>query len=429
MLLLTATLHATLAAMTDHILESFPIIPPVGLKRIAMRVTKQAERALGRGHPWLFDQAILNQSHEGNPGDLAVVFDSRGKFLAIGLFDPFSPIRVRILAYKKPVQIDSQFYKRNFLKAVKIRSSLPPNTTGYRLVHGANDNFPGFVMDIYDRTLVIKLYSVAWVPHLSDVLVHLNQVVAYDQIVLRLSREVQKHPGNLFGLQDGIYIHGTKVDSPILFKENELIFEVDPISGHKTGFYLDQRDNRELVSTLCAGHSVLNTFAYTGGFSVYAAKGGARKVTGVDISRPALEAAERNFKHNRGNEKVRACIHETYSGNIFKVLPEFIKQGLKFDMVIIDPPSFAKRRSQVDKAIKAYQRLTRLGLMSLRSGGILVQASCSSQIDPETFFAAVHKAAAVENRPLHEICRTAHPLDHPITFKESSYLKCLFAVA
>jgi len=394
-----------------------------------VRVTPQAERALLGGHPWLFDQAVLDQSHEGKPGDLSVVFDKKRKFLAVGLYDPFSPIRVRILAHRHPTRIDSLFFKGRLLKAEEVRSSLPDDTTGFRLVHGGSDSLPGLVIDVYDRTLVLKLYSAAWVPHLNDMLPHLNEIHPYDRVILRFSREAAKHPEHLYGLADGSYLYGGRAEAPILFLENGLYFEADPIAGHKTGFYLDQRDNRARVGEVSAGKSVLNAFAYTGGFSVYAARGGARSVTSLDISAPALKAAVRNFAHNLDHPNVTACSHVTRQGDVFKTLTEFIDQGKKFDIVIIDPPSFAKKKSEISRAVAAYKRLTHLGLEVLQLGGTLVQASCSSRVDSETFFSAVHTAARADGRLLQEIQRTAHPIDHPIGFKESAYLKCLFAAA
>ena len=174
---------------------------------------------------------------------------------------------------------------------------------------------------------------------------------------------------------------------------------------------------------------MLNVFAYTGAFSVYAARGGAREVVSVDISKPAMEAARRNFAHNRQHPAVAACRHETLTGDAFAVLRQFADAGQRFDMVIIDPPAFAKRKAEAAQALAAYKRLTRLGLNVLKPGGIFVQASCSSRVGAEAFFEAVHRAAREAGRHLREIERTGHALDHPIGFKERAYLKCLFAVS
>jgi 23S rRNA (cytosine1962-C5)-methyltransferase len=261
------------------------------------------------------------------------------------------------------------------------------------------------------------------------VLSALADVIPFERLVLRLGRAMLEQPQDLYGLGDGVILSGPDLDGPVFFRENGLLFEADPIHGQKTGFFLDQRDNRARVEKLAAGKTVLNVFAYTGGFSVYAARGGARKVVSVDASAPALEAATRNMAHNRHIPSVAAASHETVPGDAFETLARLAKTGKRFDMVIADPPAFAQKRAQVTQALSAYERLTRLSLGVLQPGGILVQASCSSQMDAQTFFSAVNRAAVQAARPLHEIERTGHALDHPIAFKEGAYLKCLFAGA
>jgi 23S rRNA (cytosine1962-C5)-methyltransferase len=213
--------------------------------------------------------------------------------------------------------------------------------------------------------------------------------------------------------------------SLILFKENGLIFESDPIHGQKTGFFLDQRDNRARVEKLSKDKTILNIFAYTGGFSVYAARGGAKQVVSVDISTPAIEAAIRNMGYNN----LPSSIHETIAEDAFDVLARMESQKRLFDLVIIDPPMFAQSEKQIEGALSAYRKLTRLGLSVLRQGGTLVQASCSSRVDADSFFESIHQSAREAGRKLTEIERTGHALDHPISFKEGAYLKCLFANA
>jgi 23S rRNA (cytosine1962-C5)-methyltransferase len=413
--------------MRPSLNKSLSLIPSPDPKRIALRVNRRAVRALRGGHPWLFESAITHQNREGKPGDLAVVFDKDRKFLAVGLYDPTSHIRVRILAHRKPVQIDRHHFESQLQAALQIRAVLSSNTTGYRLVHGGNDNFPGLVIDRYGETLVLKLYSPAWLPHLRNVLMGLAEIIPFDQAVLRLSRAIQKQPQYLYGIRDGVSLLGDQLNTPIRFQENGLWFEADPLLGHKTGFYLDQRENRARVSALAEGKSVLNVFAYTGGFSVYAAYGNAVQVTSLDISRPALEAAQRNFAHNQHFPAIRSCEHEILPGDAFEILTTLHSTGRRFDLIVIDPPSFAKIQPEIQGAIKAYQQLTRLGLNVLSPGGVLVQASCSSRVSQDDFFPAVHRAAQEAGRPLQEFERTAHPLDHPIGFKEGAYLKCLFA--
>lgn len=409
-------------------------LPEPSARHIAVRVTPKAERALRAGHPWLFDRPIRDQSHEGETGDLAIIFDRKERFLAVGLYDPHSQIRVRILQHAKPAAIDREWFYARLASAALQRAplrELPPErvTTGYRLVHGENDGLPGLIVDRYGRAYVIKLYTSAWIPHLRDVVAALYSLEPMDNLVLRLGRAMSEDPQDLYGLRDGTILLGPPLDSPWMFRENGLHFEADPVHGQKTGFFLDQRDNRARAENLARGMAVLNLFAYTGGFSVYAARGGAQRIVSVDTSRPALEAAVRNMAHNREIRTVAAAAHEILAEDAFEALHRLAAEGRRFNMVIVDPPAFAQNRSQVPQAVAAYARLTRLSLAVLAPGGTLVQASCSSWVDQETFFQTVHRAAAQAGRPLREIERTGLPLDHPISFKEGAYLKCLFAQA
>ena len=400
-------------------------LPAPSAKRIALRISAPAERALRQGHPWVFDQSITGQSHTGAPGDLAVIFDGKRRFLAIGLYDPTSPIRVRILQSREPAAINADWFRNKLAIAARVRAPLEEtNTTGYRLVHGENDGLPGLVLDRYADTLVLKLYTPAWISHLKQFCDALAQVSPASYLILRLSRALQKQTDLLHGLSDGmtLSLHASRPPSLILFRENGLIFESDPVHGQKTGFFLDQRDNRAQVEKLSEGKSVLNVFAYTGGFSVYAARGGAKEIVSVDISAPALEAAVRNMGYNK-----LTVPHEMIAEDAFEVLARMASQKRFFDVVILDPPMFAQSEKQTAGALSAYRKLTRLGLGVLREGGTLVQASCSSRVDADSFFATIHQSAREAGRKLTEIARTGHALDHPIGFKEGAYLKCLFS--
>lgn len=405
-------------------------LPHPAAQRIALRVAAPAERALRQGHPWVFDQSIIDQSHSGVPGDLAVIFDSKRRFMAIGLYDPTSPIRMRILQQGKPATIDQNWFQGKIHAAAALRESLKKkDTNGYRLVHGENDGLPGLVIDRYAETLVIKLYTPAWIPHLKEVCSALSQIQPFERLILRLSRSLNKQSKYLHGLTDGMTLAGQTPESLLLFKENGLTFECDPVNGQKTGFFLDQRENRERVRGLTMGKSVLNVFSYTGGFSLYAADGGAKEVVSVDFSTPATEATLRNIAHNQDHPNVKAATFETIAQDAFEVLAQMKEKKRRFDIVILDPPMFAQNESQIETALSAYSRLTRLGLGVLKPNGILVQASCSSRVDADRFFETVHRAAKEAGRPLREMERTGHALDHPITFKEGAYLKCLFAIA
>ena len=403
-------------------------IPEPGEKRLAVRVEPHVERLLRAGHPWLFESAITRISREGAPGDVAVVFDRKKRFLAAGLYDPASPIRVRLLVHQQPQEISPALFRARMRAASELRSPLlETKTDGYRLIHGANDQLPGIVVDRYGQTYVIKLYSAAWVPHLRLLVEDLIHLAAPDRVILRLSRQLHKEKEHLYGLLDGQTLVGQPPDSPQKFFENGLLFEADVLHGQKTGFFLDQRDNRHRVEGLSNAKSVLNAFSYSGGFSLYAARGGAVEVTDIDQSMPALEASKRHFELNNHFPGVAATTHHLLLGDVFSVLPELAAQGSRFDMVILDPPAFAKRQEEVSRALGAYARLARLGLAVLRQGGILVSSSCSSRVTADMFFNTVRDVADSAGRPLQEIERTAHALDHPIGFREGAYLKTLFA--
>ncbi|MBV7335980.1 class I SAM-dependent rRNA methyltransferase [Chloroflexi bacterium TSY] len=215
--------------------------------RIAIRVTPNAERSIREGHPWLFEHSIRRQSAEGQPGDLGVLFDRKERFLAVGLYDPNSPIRVRILQHGKSVRIDAGWFRKQIAAALQVRNLLDgTQTTGYRLVHGENDGLPGLVIDRYADTLCIKLYSSAWFVHLFAIIESLAILLPVKRMVLRLSRSVQP-PVDYPALDNGTLIYGLEPSEPVIFQENGLTFEAYPKIGQKTGFFLDQRENRKQV--------------------------------------------------------------------------------------------------------------------------------------------------------------------------------------
>ncbi len=417
--------------MAGETILNLPPLPSPSERRLALRVRPAAERALRGGHPWLYAEAIRQQSHEGQPGDLGVVFDQKRRFVAIGLYDPLSPLRLRVLQQGRPARIDRDWFAARLAAALKLREPLAQDerTTGYRLVHGENDGLPGLVVDRYDQTAVLKLYTAAWVPHLAELLPALLDLLPLRRLVLRLSRDVAAQPAFLYGLQPGQVLAGPPLDGPVSFLENGLRFSADVVAGQKTGFFFDHRDNRRRVERLAADKQVLNLFAYTGAFSLYAARGGAPEVTSADLSEPALEAALAQFALNGDNRNVAAARHEVLAGDAFQTLQELATSGRQFDMVIVDPPTFARRQAELPRALSAYHRLVDGALAVLRPGGTLVMASCTARVPAGQFFETVHEAAREAGRPLAEIERTGHPLDHPVTFPEGAYLKCLFATA
>jgi len=391
-------------------------------KNIAIKVKPAAERAIKQGHPWVFEDAITKQSHDGNSGDLVVIYDKRkNKFLAVGLYDPDSPIRIKILQANQPARINLAWFKGKLQQAQAIRQLLiEQGITGYRLVYGESDSFPGLIIDRYRDTLVMKIYSTMWIPHLRDVLTALQDIITFDRLVLRLSRGAN---GEAFGLSDGQVLIGEPITEPIQFIENGITLSADVIKGHKTGFFFDQRDNRQRVRELAEGRKILDVFSYVGAFSVYALVGDATHVTALDISQPAMNALAENVRLNDLNLNHVAMM----TADAFDGMAYLAKQKQQFDMVIVDPPSFAKSQAEVDRALASYKRLVQLALPLVASDGILVMASCSSRVKPDTFFNLVVNTANQSGYGLDIIETTSHAIDHPIGFPEAEYLKAMFA--
>ncbi len=410
--------------MTTQLSDVLHVLPPHPTRNMAIHVKPAAERALRDGHPWVFEDSIRSVSYEGGQGTLAVIFDRKDRFLAVGLYDPDSEIRVKVLHHHTRTRINGYWFAETLKAAVHIREAITQtDTNGYRVVYGEGDRMPGFIADRYAQTLVVKLYSAAWLPHLRDVLPALVDAQQCERLVLRLSRNLQSL--QTYGLLDGQTLLGTPPDAPVTFRENGLAFAADVVAGHKTGFFFDQRDNRSRVrDSTPGGAAVLDVFAYTGGFSVYAAAGGARTVTSLDVSEPALMAAKHNMTLNvPADADVAKAKHDIMVADAFEGMQALRSQGRRFDVVVIDPPAFAKRQTEVDGALRAYARLAELGGALVRDGGQLVMASCSSRVKAQAFFDVVKQSVG---RPLTNVQHTGHALDHPVTFPEGEYLKCLF---
>lgn len=397
-------------------------VPTAPTSRLRLRVTPAAETHLRAGHPWLYASSVRQQNREGEAGELAVVYDRRDRFLAIGLYDPHSPLRLRVLHAGLPVTLDEAWWGARLDGALLRRAALfGPDTNGYRILNGESDGFPGAVLDRYADTLVLKLYTGAWFPHLGLLLALLTVRFPEARVVLRLSRNLAEQ-ARAAGLRDGQILLGTPPDGPVIFRESGLRFEADVVRGQKTGFFLDQRENRRRVEALAKGRRVLNAFSFSGGFSLYAARGGAREVVSLDISPHALEGARRNFALNLDQPQVAACQHDTVQADVF----EWLARGRRsFDLIILDPPSLARREAEREGAIRAYSRLAEDGLRCLAPGGVLLSASCSAHVSAEEFFSAVRGAVRRSGRPARELRLSRHAPDHHAAFAEAEYLKAI----
>jgi 23S rRNA (cytosine1962-C5)-methyltransferase len=388
---------------------------------LRLRISSTAEWKVRSGHPWIFSDSIRSQNRTGELGEFAVVYDKWDNFLAIGLFDPSSPLRVRVLHTGKPQTIDQDWWRQRFRESLQLREKLfDENTNAYRCINGESDGWPALVLDRYGETYVLKLYSAVWLSRLEQLVAIIRECVNPERLVLRLSRNMQEQAQTRLNLVDGSVLYGPKMERPLLFRENGLTFEADLLRGQKTGFFLDQRENRGWVGELAADRTVLNAFSYSGGFSVYAARGGARSVTDVDISSHALEAADRNFRYN--HEVTNSCRHEMIKADAF----DWLKGAGTFGVVVLDPPSLAKREAEHAGAVEAYARLARLGMARTGQGGVLVAASCSAHVTPDEFFTVVRHAANKSGRQFRELRTTGHPPDHPAKFPEATYLKCVY---
>lgn len=370
-----------------------------------MHVTRDALRQIRGGHPWVWNQSIQRTNRPGEAGDLAVIFDESRDFVGIGLWDPRAPISVRLLHTGSPRAIDADFFTERLVAAFDRRTTLENDrdTTAYRLVHGENDGLPGLVIDRYEDTLVIKLDTAAWVPHLGHVLPQAIDLTDATRVVLRASRLAQ--PALPASLSDGTTIHGHAPTEPIPFFENGLQFLADVVHGQKTGHFLDQRDNRRLVAAQADDADVLDLFCNNGGFTVHAAVAQARTVHSVDISSHAIAMTARHLEMNES--LIDPNTRRTQSvADAFQALDELRAARRRFDVVIVDPPSFAPSQDAIPAAENAYRRLATAAAALVHDGGWLFQASCSSRIGGQHFHEIVQRGIADADRGAGQAIRT-----------------------
>lgn len=380
---------------------------------------KGKEESLKRFHPWIFSGAI--QQTEGNieEGEVVRVITAGGDFIAVGHYQ-IGSIAVRVLSFSD-VEIDNEFWKSRLKSAFDMRRSIgivdnPQNNT-YRLVHGEGDNIPGLVIDVYGDTAVMQAHSVGI--HQERMAIARCLVdVAGDRIknVYYKSETTLPYKAEL-GQEDGFIIGGS--DDNVAM-ENGLKFHVDWLKGQKTGFFVDQRENRSLLEHFARGKKVLNMFCYTGGFSFYAMRGGAELVHSVDSSAKAIELTTRNVDMNFPGDKR----HEAFCEDAFKYLD---RMGDRYDLIILDPPAFAKHRGALHNALKGYTRLNLKAFEKIQKGGILFTFSCSQVVTKDNFRNAVFTAAALAGRKVRILHQLHQPADHPINIfhPEGEYLKGL----
>lgn len=380
------------------------------------------EKSVLARHPWIFASGIDRVEGEPGAGETVKVYDVKKQLLAIAAFSPVSQIRARVWSTDGSDEIGHTFLKRKIEASISRRRAIleAKNTTAVRLIYGEADGMPGLVVDQYNHTLVMQVLSAGaefWKSQIVEILenkLHPNCIYERSDVDIR----------NLEGLPsaEGL-ICGLPVKDDFWIEENGIKFKVDIVAGQKTGFYIDQRNNRQKVAELSNGLDVLNCFCYTGGFTLNALVGGAKSVVSVDSSALALEQLKQNITLNCFDEKK----NEIIEGDVFKLLRLFRDQARSFDLIVLDPPKFAPTISQAEKAARAYKDINLLAIKLLRPGGILVTFSCSGGISRDLFQKIVAGAALDAGADLRIIDQLSQSPDHPVllSFPESFYLKGL----
>ncbi|HRV92694.1 MAG TPA: class I SAM-dependent rRNA methyltransferase [Anaerolineae bacterium] len=383
---------------------------------------KDREKSVLNKHPWLFSGAINRL--EGNPesGDVVDVWNSKARFVARGIYNEKSQISVRLLTWNPNDPIDEEFWRRRISRAVAGRLALKQDqsTNAYRLVYSEADGVPGFIADLYGTWLVVQFLSLAAEKNRKFILNTLLDLVEPQGIYERSDSDSREKEG-LVPVTGPVW--GEIPPDLIEIIENGLTFQVDVKLGHKTGFYLDQRENRMRASKYFAGKEVLNAFAYTGAFSVYAARAGATRVINVDSSERSLQIAENNMLRNGFNGR-----EDVYSAaDVFDVLRAYREAGWKFDVIVLDPPKFAHSKRNVEKASHGYKDINLLAMKLLKRGGILITFSCSGVVSSDLFQKILFGASLDASRTVQIIERLSQGSDHPVllTCPESEYLKGL----
>jgi 23S rRNA (cytosine1962-C5)-methyltransferase len=385
------------------------------------------ERSLLRRHPWLFAGSVGRLEGKARPGDTVEVLADNGRLLGRAAYSPNSQVRARIWSFDPDESIDDVFFKRRVARSVARRAALAElrDQDGLRLIHGESDGLPGVIADRYGDTVVVQLTSAGADKWRRAIVAALVQATGCARVYERSDSEVRA----MEGLEPVTgWVHGEAPAGPITLLEHGVRMGVDVAGGHKTGFYLDQRDNRRLLGELSAGRNVLNCFCYTGGFSLQALAGGAAHVLSIDSSGPALDQARANLALNPQLAGDRA---EWLEADVFQALRDFRKDGRTFDLIVLDPPKFAPSAAHAERAARAYKDINMLGFRLLAPGGLMMTYSCSGGIGIELFQKIVAGAALETGRDARILKRLQGSADHPVglAYPEGEYLKGLLVQA
>lgn len=381
------------------------------------------DESLASGHLWIFSGALQQPPSWIEAGGLVDVKSATGQFIARGYYNPQTDIAIRLLTRDSTEEINRDFFRRRVAQALELRRVFSPDVTNaYRLVNAEGDALPGLIVDRYAEILVAQI-STRGMERLRPLLIEaLMDETGTRGILLRNDGQSRQREG--LEIEDPQVAVGA-VPTQVTVRENNVLFIVDPWEGQKTGFFLDQRDKREALRKYSYRQRILNCFSYTGGFSVYAAlSSSATRVVSVDISAPAIEAARQHFVLNGLDPNH----HEFHTANVFDYLEDARLNGEQFDVVVLDPPAFAKTQSARTSALKAYRRLNQLGMQVLRPGGILLTCSCSGVIGMDDLLGVISQCAQRLSRSVQLLESYSHGVDHPISLvmPETAYLKAVF---
>ena len=381
---------------------------------------KGRDKSLNNYHPWLFSGAIARVGGKPRPGEIVQVCDSKGEPLAIGYYNAYSQIRVRILDWDCHATIDSNWWHKRIGEAINRRRQLAEDTStnAYRLIYSESDGLPGLIVDRYNNYVVIQITTAGIERVKQNIIEILAELLQPDGIYERSDADIRAFEG----LPESSWlVYGKQPSSQFVIKENGHLFEVDITAGQKTGFYLDQRVNRCKIAAYAKGLNILDCFSHTGAFAVYALAAGAKSVTLVDSSTDCLELARSNIELNK-SESAKA---EFIAGDAFEILRSFRDGNRKFDMVILDPPKFVKSKNHLQKALAGYKDINMLGFQLLNPGGLLATFSCSGLVDYETLKTVLFWAAVDTGKRVQIIDDLYQASCHPrlVTFPEGLYLK------
>ncbi|CAM3070027.1 class I SAM-dependent methyltransferase [Vibrio mytili] len=387
----------------------------------AIYLVKGREKSVKRKHPWIFSRGINNV--EGDPalGETVDVFTHDGKWLAKAAYSPESQIRARIWSFEKE-DINKAFFVKRFKDAQLLREDVieRDGLTGYRLIAAESDGLPGITIDRYQNFFVCQLLSAGAEYNKQAIVDALVECFPECNIYERSDVAVRKKEG--LKETTGV-LHGEEPPKSVVIEENGVKISVDIVGGHKTGFYLDQRDSRQQSMKYVKDKEVLNCFSYTGGFGLYALKGGAKRVINADVSQPALDTAKFNAELNEFDISKKRAVF--LNADVFKLLREYRDQGTKFDVVIMDPPKFAESKAQLNGACRGYKDINMLALQIIKSGGTLLTYSCSGLMDLALFQKIIADAAIDAGRTVKFVERFEQAADHPVdtAYPEGFYLK------